>query len=253
MKHAWKCLAILGLTILAATACQKDIPVNWIEIEPAKATMFVGESRPLTITCLPEDATNLDELEVYSTNEYILTWENGMVTARDEGRAAISATCGDVVAQSVIRVYKDKFIKGNSTYGIDYATGYQYLMGTGTVQELDIVLVHKAEDGSTQNFKVWVTSEQLGHDLDYTKPVEGSFVGVYANNNEDGYFVYSSAEGTPFIVEADWTFTDLTVRRGILRVDHISGLRYKIHADFELSNGYAFSTDWEGLANMSTE
>ena len=252
MKYGLKILALTALFVLG-TACEKEVPVEWIEIEPNGATLFVGESMPFTITCLPEEATNTDELEVYTSNESIITWSNGVVTAVDDGRATLSAICGNAFEQVRITVYRYKINKGDASYGIDYATGYNYLMGTGTVQEMEITLIHQAADGSTQNFRAWVTCEQLGKDLDYTKPLGDSFVGVYANNNEDGYLVYSSSEGTPFIVEADWTFTDLTLKRGILRVDHIDGIRYKVHADFELSNGYAFNTDWEGLANMKTE
>ena len=244
---------IVWAAVLLAAACQNDVPVDWIEIKPAHATIFVGESIPLAIACLPEDATNTDELQVYSTNESIVSWADGVATGRDAGKAAVTASCGNAMAQCIIKVYRDKIKKGNAAYGIDYATGYQYLMGESTVQELEIVLVHTEDDGSTQNFKVWLKSEQLGKDLDYTKPLDGSFVGVYANNNEDGYLVYSSESGTPYIVLADWSYTDATLKRGLLRVDALQGHRYKVHADFELSNSYAFSTDWEGIVSMTVE
>lgn len=246
-------LTILAVALVAA-ACEREIPVSEIEIDPSRATLFVGESLPVTITWQPEDATNIDELLVYSTNESIVSWADGVVTGRDAGKAAVTASCGNVMAQSIIKVYRDKINKGDASYGIDYATGYEYLMGESTVQELEIMLVHEASGGATQNFKVWLKSEQLGTDLDYTKPLDGSFVGVYANNNEDGYLVYSSSEGTPFIVLADWSYAgDVTLTRGILRVDALSGHRYRVHADFALSNGYAFSTDWEGLVSMTLE
>ena len=40
--------------------------------------------------------------------------------------------------------------------------------------------------------------------------------------------------------------------RGILKVEHLHFTDYRIHADFELSNGYRFSTDWEGTASLKT-
>ena len=255
MKSSYKTMLVFVVAAgMVTAACEKDIPVDWIGMDPGRATLFVGESIPVTITCEPENATNVDELLVYSSNESIITWSDGVVTARDAGRAALTATCGNVLAQSIIKVYRDKIDKGGASYGIDYATGYQYLMGGSTVQEIEIILIHEEPGEPTQNFKIWLKTEQLGKDLDYTKPLDGSFVGVYANNNENGYLVYSSSEGTPFIVLADWTFVDdVTLTRGILRVDDLSGYRYRVHADFELSNGYAFGTDWEGIANMSVE
>jgi hypothetical protein len=35
-------------------------------------------------------------------------------------------------------------------------------------------------------------------------------------------------------------------------VEHLHFTDYRIHADFELSNGYRFSTDWEGTASLKT-
>ena len=246
-------LFLLIPALFAPAACQRDIPVTDIYLEPTAKTLFVGESFDLHVQYLPEDATNLDEMQIYSTNEQIVTYANGKVTAKDGGSAAITASCGNVLSQCRVKVYKYMIQKGGKSYGIDQASGYLYMMGMASYQELDIVLTHVASDGSTQNFKVWVTKEQLGQDLDYTQPLSGSFVGVYANNNEDGYLVYSSSEGTPMIVTADWSYTDATLVRGLLRVDHDSSNQYAIRADFELSNGYRFSTDWKGPASMKTE
>ena len=254
MKRFFKAFAAIVLFALSLTACEKEIPIDDIWIKPASATMFVGETLNIDIQYTPLEATNIDEMEVYSTNESIITYSNGVVTAKDAGNAAISAACGNVVGQCKVKVYRDKFQKGNETFGIDYASGHLYRMGLASFQELDITLTHQGANGMTQNFKIWVTKEQLGKDLDFTQPLFGlPFVGVYMNNNEDGYLVYGSSEGTPMIVTADWSFTDVTLKRGILRVDNIQDYRFKVHADFELSNGYAFNTDWEGWVNMKEE
>ena len=251
MKRLFFSLSFLTLMLIAA--CHRDIPVDTILIEPSSATLFIGESINVSVSYYPEDATNLDELTIYSTNDRIATYQNGIVTGVGSGNAAITAACGNVLDQCLVKVYKDKFLKGGNPYGIDYATGYLYRMGTASTQELEITLVHNDSYGATQNFRVWILNEQLGKELDFTQALEGAFVGVYANNNEDGYFVYSSGEGTPMIVTADWSFTDATLTRGILQVDNPQSNRYRIHADFELSNGYRFSTDWEDTASMKTE
>lgn len=254
MKPLFRALSLLLISLPALAGCVRENPVVDIVIDPRSATLFVGETAAVTVTCFPEDATNTDELLVYSTNEGIITYRDGIVTAVDGGTAAVTASCGDVVTQARFKVYRDKIYKGGEAYGIDYATGYLYMMGQSSFQELEIELVHQPGSGTTQHFRAWLTKEQLGQDLDYTKPLSDTFVGVYANNNEDGYLVYSSSEGTPMIVKADWSYADgVTLRRGILRVDQYPSSRYKVHADFELSSGYKFSTDWEGTANMSVE
>jgi len=253
MKQGFHTFSLSLLLLLTAGACHREIPVDKIEILPRTATLFVGETCDITVNCFPEEATNLDELLIYSANESIIKYQDGTVTATGGGKAAVTASCGSVLAQSIFTVYKDKFTKGNTSYGIDYASGYLYTMGGSTVQELEIILVNTSP-GGTQNFKVWLKYDQLGQQLDYTKPLEGTFVGVYANNNENGYLVYSSSEGTPMIVRADWSSAEgVTLRRGILQVDDLHYSKYRVHADFELSDGFRFSADWEGSANMEYE
>ena len=255
MKRLFQSLFLLTLPALLLTAaCHREIPVDTIRIEPASATLFVGETLDITVSCYPEDATNTDELMVYSTNERIASYQNGTVTARSTGTAAITAACGNVLDQCRIKVYKDKFQKGDNTYGVDYATGYLYYNSEATVQEVEIILVHNDPNGDLQKFDVWVQYDQLGKELDYTKPQDFSFVGAYVNNNEDGFLVFSSTEGQPSIRLADWGDPgDVTLTRGILKVENPEANRYRIHADFELSNGYRFSTDWEDAASMKIE
>ena len=252
MKHRILQSSVLVLALLTAGACHRDIPVETIKIDPAKATMFVGETLPVAISWFPEEATNLDELNVYSTNEKIITYQDGVITAVGKGDAAISATCGNVVSQCIVKVYKDKFLKGKSAYGVDYATGYRYFCDEPTVQEVEIILVHNEPNGDVQKLDAWVQIGQLGKELDFTKPIEGwSYVGAYVNNNEDGYLVFASDEGEPSIRLADWGDPgNVTLTRGILKVDYLGFTKYRIHADFELSNGYRFSTDWEDNATL---
>lgn len=255
MKRLVQTLSIALPTLLLMTACHRDIPVDTIEIEPKSATLFVGETCDVTVRCYPEEATNLDELLVYSANKSVITYENGKVTAMGGGRAAVTATCGNVVAQSIFTVYQYKFTKNNKSYGIDYASGHNYYCSEPTVQEVEIILIHTDPNGDLQKFDVWVQAGQLGQELDFTKPITGwSYVGVYLNNNEDGYLVFASEDGTPSIHLADWSDPgNVTLTRGLLRVDNLGFSKYRIHADFELSNGYRFSTDWEGTSNMKTD
>ena len=242
------------LTLFPAGACHKEIPIDSIELNPTSMTLFVGETQPVTLRWFPEEATNTDELQVYSTNETIAQYHDGAVTGVGKGDAAVTASCGNVMAQCRLKVYKDKFLKNGKPYGIDYATGYQYFCSEPTVQEVEIILVHSAPHGDFQKFDVWVQVSQLGKELDFTQPIEGwSYAGVYLNNNEDGYLVFASEEGTPSIHLADWSDPgNVTLTRGIPKVEHLGFTKYRIHADFELSNGYRFSTDWEDSASLKT-
>ena len=247
---------LLVLIPCICLSCHREIPVTEIVLTPGEATLFIGETQEFTVQCFPEEATNTDQLLIYSSSEKIFTYENGVVTAKGAGNAALTATCENVVAQARIKVYKDKLYKGNAVYGIDYATGYRYMMGQSTPQEMEIELIHSGAYGTTQRFRAWITMDQVGKDLDFTQPLEGGpFVGTYANNNEDGYLIYGSYEGTPMIVRADWSDADgITLTRGILRIEDAGGFnRFRLHADFELSSGYKFGTDWEGSANMKIE
>jgi len=240
---------VLALVVL--TGCPKDIPVTDIEIDPSSATLFVGESIDLTVRCTPEDATNLDELMVYSSNESIAKYENGRVTGVDGGTTAITASCGNVMDQSRIKVYRYKLIKGGKAYGINFAKGYQSLYEEPNDYSYQFFLIHNASDGSTQNFQTWFRSADLGRDIDYTKEPSEIGISVFMNNNEDGYCLYWGDEGIA-IRTADWSdVPGVTLTRGNLRIDHIQGHKYKVFADFALSNGYEFSVDWEGTVSMT--
>lgn len=247
-----KTVYLFFVLCLAAAGCQKDIPVTDIQIEPASATLFVGESVNISIQCVPEEATNLDELTVYSTNESIVSYSGGVAMARDGGSAAITASCGSVLTQCRIKVYKDSFSKGDKKYGIDYGAGYLNMESEASPQSIEIDLIHDAEP--RQTFQMYLRYHQLGQELDFTKPLADAFVSVFANNNEDGYTVFAREEDGPMIVTADFSDAPgVTLVKGILRVDPISGNRYKVHADFELSNGYRFFVDWEGIANLKVD
>ena len=99
-------LLILVPALLATTACQREIPISDIFVDPTSKTLFVGESFELHIQYIPEDATNTDEIEVYSTNDNIATYSNGTVTAKNAGTAAITASCGNSLDQCRLKVYQ---------------------------------------------------------------------------------------------------------------------------------------------------
>ena len=254
MKHIhFPLYLLLAPALLLTAACHKDILINDIFVEPSSKTLFVGESFDLHIQYLPEDATNTDDIQVYSTNESIVTYANGKVTAKDGGTAAITASCGNVFDQCRVKVYKYSLYKDGKNYGIDFVKAYGSKMGEATLQAVDVYMTHNASDGSSQNFQFWMRTSQFGQDIDFTKDSGDALVSVFMNNNEDGYTVFMGEDGNPSIRLADWSDTDATLTRGILHVEQVHSTQFKIHADFELSNGYRFGTDWEGTVNLEID
>ncbi|MDE6290883.1 MAG: leucine-rich repeat protein, partial [Muribaculaceae bacterium] len=75
------------------------IILNYAEIE-----LQPKESVTLTAEVLPIDAVNKEV--IWSSDDYYVAKvdENGIVTAKDYGTAVITATCGDVTAECLVRV-----------------------------------------------------------------------------------------------------------------------------------------------------
>ena len=93
---------LLLLILLPLASCQKDIPVESLTISPSSMTLFVGDSREISVQYFPEEATNLDELQIYSTNEKIVRYQDGKVTGVSGGDAAISASRAAPTAESIV-------------------------------------------------------------------------------------------------------------------------------------------------------
>ena len=94
-----------GHTALA-TVYVTTVPVESITIDPPIISMNVGETRALTATVLPENAT--DQTIVWtSLNPAIASVdENGVVTAlREGGSTGIMASCGGQTAICDVRIY----------------------------------------------------------------------------------------------------------------------------------------------------
>ena len=249
----------LGLCLAAGllTACHKkpvEIPVNKIEIEPAQYMMFVGDEQTVTIKCYPANATNLDALTTRITDTKVASFQDGKLTALAPGSCLLVAQCGAVTYQSKIKVYSGYFTKGDKKYGVDSASGYYLMMGESTPQEIQLTLTYDDEGGNTQNFWLDVKCSNFGKTIDFMKDMDGSMVSVQKNNNEDGYCIpYAKEDGTPAVVLADWGYTDATLVKGLLTVESPATGKFKVSADFALSNGYTFTADWEGSATMKTE
>ena len=239
-------------------ACHKNTPaeikVERIEFVPAQYKMFVGDEQGVTVQCYPNTATNLNQLSISLSNTEVAGFVNGKLKAKAAGTSALQARCGDAYAQARVTVYSGYFTKGGKKYGVDSATGYYITMGESTPQEIQLTLTYYDESGDTQNFWLDVKCSNFGKTIDFLKDMDGSMVSVQMNNNEDGYCVpYAREDGTPAVVLADWGYTDATLVKGLLTVESPATGRFKVSADFALSNGYTFTASWEGTAAMKTE
>lgn len=239
-------------------ACHKNTPaeikVERIEFVPAQYKMFVGDERGVTVQCYPNTATNLDRLSISNSNSNVAGFEGGKLQARAAGNSLLEARCGEAYASAHVTVYSGYFTKGGKKYGVDSATGYYITMGESTPQEIQLTLTYYDESGDTQNFWLDVKCSNFGKTIDFLKDMDGSMVSVQMNNNEDGYCVpYAREDGTPAVVLADWGYTDATLVKGLLTVESPATGRFKVSADFALSNGYTFTASWEGTAAMKTE
>lgn len=80
---------------------EKKIPTQAISI-PEEITMKVNDIKIIDLTLTPVDAT--DKVEWYSDNEKVVTVVNGEATAREAGKATITAKSGSCEAKCLITV-----------------------------------------------------------------------------------------------------------------------------------------------------
>lgn len=250
-------LFCLGAVLLLA-GCRKDssVPVKEMTFDPAGAKMFVGEEQAVSIKCYPSDATNLDELTVNILDPSVASFENGKLVGLKGGLTRLDARCGFVLASMPIQVYYGWFTKGGKRYAVESASGYYYMYGGSSPQEVDLTFTCNDSNGKDQqHFRACVAYENLGKTIDFMMDMKGSMVSVWMNNNEDGYSVpyYSYDLGRPVVVTADWSPTDATLTKGVLTVSQSDKDTFKVVADFALSNGYTFTAEWEGPAAMKNE
>lgn len=251
----------LGAAVLLMAGCKKPQPVlvDKLEFETSTVKMFPGEQQEMLLKSYPSTATNLDQLTITITDPSVASFENGLLTAKAPGSAKLVATCGSAMAAANITVFSGWFTKGGQKYGVEKAEGYYITMGEATPQELDLTLTfiegHEKDWDLTQNFWFTIPYSKLGQTIDFMEDMTGCMAAVYKNNNEDGYSVayYSEDLGRPVIVTADWSSTDATLTKGILKVESPGTDRFKVSADFALSNGYTFAAEWEGFAAMKRE
>ena len=80
----------------------KTVPATGVELDKTELTLHPTEKATLAATVAPENTT--DTLVWTSSNDAVATVKDGVVTAKSEGTATITATCGSVKAECAVTV-----------------------------------------------------------------------------------------------------------------------------------------------------
>lgn len=137
MKRVLSTMLIIALTIPLLVNCKKEkaeeVAIISITIEPTSFVINAGETKQLTVTALPENATKkekiLSTLVWHSDNEEVASVdENGMVTAKKYGTTTISASIPDGFVTGSCEVTVNQDITDKFDYVLAAALEYEDLI-----------------------------------------------------------------------------------------------------------------------------
>lgn len=137
MKRVLSTMLIIALTIPLLVNCKKEkaeeVAIISITIEPTSFVINAGETKQLSVTALPENATKkekiLSTLVWHSDNEEIASVdENGVVTAKKYGTTTISASIPDGFVTGSCDVTVNQDITDKFDYVFAAALEYQDLV-----------------------------------------------------------------------------------------------------------------------------
>lgn len=137
MKRVLSTMLIIALTIPLLVNCKKEkaeeVAIVSITIEPTSFVINAGETKQLTVTALPENATKkekiLSTLVWHSDNEEVASVdENGIVTAKKFGSATISASIPDGFVTGSCNITVNQDITDKFDYVLAAALDYQNLI-----------------------------------------------------------------------------------------------------------------------------
>lgn len=133
MKRVLSTMLIIALTIPLLVNCKKEkaeeVAIISITIEPTSFVINAGETKQLSVTALPENATKkekiLSTLVWHSDNEEIASVdENGVVTAKKYGTTTISASIPDGFVTGSCDVTVDQDITAH--FDVVFAAALEY-------------------------------------------------------------------------------------------------------------------------------
>lgn len=85
-----------------ADIAEKLTEITGITLSQSTATIAAGETKTLTATLAPAEATG--SIAWYTSNAAVATVANGVITAQAEGTATITAVCGGLAATCAVTV-----------------------------------------------------------------------------------------------------------------------------------------------------
>lgn len=137
MKRVLSTMLIIALTIPLLVNCKKEkaeeVAIISITIEPTSFVINAGETKQLSVTALPENATKkekiLSTLVWHSDNEEVASVdENGVVTAKKYGTTTISASIPDGFVTGSCDVTVNQDITDKFDYVLAAALEYEDLI-----------------------------------------------------------------------------------------------------------------------------
>ena len=99
----------MTMMVLLLAACQKEESnvvqsIRFTNVENGKLTMLAGESFRVKYTVEPAALQETAVLEWTSSKESVATVKNARISANEEGKATITATCGNATATIAVEV-----------------------------------------------------------------------------------------------------------------------------------------------------
>ena len=94
---------LLVISCAAFSACEPEVPVTGISLDKTELTLLAGDEAQLTAIVAPADTTD-KHVTWESSDEAVVTVEDGKLKAVGSGNAVITAAAGDCFAECKITV-----------------------------------------------------------------------------------------------------------------------------------------------------
>ena len=166
------------VTVTVNARTVDPVAVTSVTLDPTKASLTVGESKTLTATVKPDNATD-KSVAWSSSNESVATVTDGKVTAKAVGTATITATSNaDKTKKATCEVTVERKAPAKITYECTSGADSTFVKGTGA--QLTLIFKRTEEDvqkdTAYQHFRsATVDDTILTKDKDYTVK-EGSAI-----------------------------------------------------------------------------
>jgi hypothetical protein len=115
MQTPYSAIVCLFLVLIGCTEENAPIAVTGVTLSPTSITLVEGESKTLTVTISPSDATN-QKVSWASSNPSVATVTDGVVSALKVGNATITVTTEDGGKTATCEVLVNAELNGNLSF-----------------------------------------------------------------------------------------------------------------------------------------